>query len=115
MERVVIDIEQVEENLRDDVSNDRSEWKCDHECQRPVYQGTDQVHSNDAGRPAADGFEDADLIGLLRDEIGDRVEDQDRADHHADQSQQLLHLRHCIQERSSPMLIRIFISESPPH
>ncbi len=63
------------------------------------------------GHPAADGFEDPDLIGLLGDEVGDGVEHQDCADDHADQSQQLLDHDHRIQERPSPVLIRIFILE----
>ena len=109
MKRLVVDIEQVQEYFCDGVGNDRSEWECNDECQPTIDQGADQIHSNNAGGPAANGFEDSDLIGLLRDEVGDGVEDQDRADHHTDQSQQLLYLRHRVQERSTPVLIRIFI------
>ena len=53
----------------------------------PYTNALTRYIANDDSRPAADRFENADLIGLLRDEIGDGVEDQDRADHHADKSQ----------------------------
>ncbi|HEY6073623.1 MAG TPA: hypothetical protein VIV15_09575, partial [Anaerolineales bacterium] len=75
MKRVVIDIEQVQENLCNGMCNDRSERECNHKCQNAVYKGADQVHPNNGRHPAADGFEDPDLVGLLCDEVGDRIED----------------------------------------
>ncbi len=106
---VEIDVEQVDQVFGQDVRDDRAERERNDERQKSIHQRADQVHPHDETRPAADGFQDSDLVGLLGDQVGNRVEDQDRADHHADDGQQFLHLGNGIEVQASPVLVGVLI------